>query len=222
MAEDEYKRIFAKNLRYYMEQNNKNQMDLMQDLNLSSSTVSNWCTGLKLPRMDKVQMLADYFGILKSDLIEEKNLPNQSRCYNKEIGIKLKQRRLELELTVDDLATMIGKSRATIYRYENGDIESMPTTVLEPLALALQTTPAYLMGWKENMFEDSSSDIAMNLFKELNDEGQERAIDNMMLLKKVYPRVREPLLNAAHERTDIEVTDEMRQHDDDIMDDENF
>lgn len=31
-----------------------------------------------------------------------------------------------------------------------------------------------------------------------------------------------PILNAAHERTDIEVTDEMRQHDEDIMDDENF
>lgn len=73
MADEEYKRIFSKNLRYYMEKNQKNQMDLMNDLGLSSSTVSNWCTGLKLPRMDKVQMLADYFGIMKSDLIEEKS-----------------------------------------------------------------------------------------------------------------------------------------------------
>ena len=75
MSEDEYKRIFSKNLRYYMELHNKNQMDLMKDLELSSSTVSNWCTGLKLPRMDKIQILADYFGILKSDLIEEKQKP---------------------------------------------------------------------------------------------------------------------------------------------------
>lgn len=71
MAEDDYRRIFSANLKYYMEQNNKTQMDLMKDLGLSSSTVSNWCTGLKLPRMDKVQMLADYFNIYKSDLIEE-------------------------------------------------------------------------------------------------------------------------------------------------------
>ena len=56
-----------------MNLNNKNQMDLINDLSLSSSTVSNWCTGLKLPRMDKVQMLADYFGILKSDLLENKS-----------------------------------------------------------------------------------------------------------------------------------------------------
>ena len=72
MADEEYKKIFSKNLKYYMTLNGKNQMDLMNDLHLSSSTVSNWCTGLKLPRMDKVQMLADYFKINKSDLIEEK------------------------------------------------------------------------------------------------------------------------------------------------------
>lgn len=72
MAEEEYKKIFAKNLKRYMELHEKNQMDLMKDLHLSSSTVSNWCTGLKLPRMDKVQLLADYFGINKSDLIEDK------------------------------------------------------------------------------------------------------------------------------------------------------
>lgn len=63
------------------------------------------------------------------------------------IGDRIKQRRIDLELTADDLAYRVGKSRATIYRYENGDIENMPTTVLEPLADALHTTPAYLMGW---------------------------------------------------------------------------
>ena len=57
------------------------------------------------------------------------------------IGDRIKQRRLELKLTVDELAEKIGKSRATIYRYENGDIENMPTTILEPLAKALDTTP---------------------------------------------------------------------------------
>lgn len=65
------------------------------------------------------------------------------------IGDRIKQRRAELGLSVDDLAAKIGKSRATIYRYENGDIENMPTPILEPLAKALDTTPADLMGWKE-------------------------------------------------------------------------
>lgn len=63
------------------------------------------------------------------------------------VGQRIKQRRIELNMDADDLAAKIGKSRATIYRYENGDIENMPTTVLEPIAAALHTTPAYLMGW---------------------------------------------------------------------------
>lgn len=71
MGNESYKKTFSKNLIFFMDQNNKTQMDLMNDLHLSSSTVSNWCTGLKLPRMDKVQLLADYFHINKSDLLEE-------------------------------------------------------------------------------------------------------------------------------------------------------
>ena len=65
------------------------------------------------------------------------------------IGERIKQRRLELGYTADTLAKLLNKNRATIYRYENGDIENMPIDVLEPLAKALNTTPAYLMGWQE-------------------------------------------------------------------------
>ena len=68
-----------------------------------------------------------------------------------EIGERIKQRRLELNLTVDELAKRLGKNRATIYRYESNDIENFPTTILEPLAKALNTTPAYLMGWEESI-----------------------------------------------------------------------
>ena len=65
------KKIFAKNLNYYMTTNNKNQSDLVTDLGLTASTVSDWANGKKYPRVDKMQLLADYFGVLKSDLTEE-------------------------------------------------------------------------------------------------------------------------------------------------------
>lgn len=51
-------------------------------------------------------------------------------------------------MSVDELAEMLHKNRATIYRYESNEIEKLPTTVLEPLAKALGVTPAYLMGWE--------------------------------------------------------------------------
>lgn len=67
------------------------------------------------------------------------------------IGERIKQRRIELGLSVDDIAARLGKNRATIYRYENSDIENLPTTILEPLAKILDTTPAYLIGWEKEL-----------------------------------------------------------------------
>ena len=71
--------IFAKNLKYYMEKYDKSRQDISKALNISYYTVSDWVNGKKYPRMDKVEMLANYFGILKSDLIEsvmeERNTP---------------------------------------------------------------------------------------------------------------------------------------------------
>ena len=63
---------------------------------------------------------------------------------------RIKDRRKELNMSVEELANRIGKSRATVYRYENGEIEDLPVTVLKPLARALHTTPEYLMGWTDS------------------------------------------------------------------------
>lgn len=71
MNEDKYKVIFSKNLKKYMLINNKTQTNLINDLGFNKSAVSTWCNGSRLPRMDKIDMLAQYFGINRSDLIEE-------------------------------------------------------------------------------------------------------------------------------------------------------
>lgn len=64
------------------------------------------------------------------------------------IGTRIKQARINAGFSVEELAKKIGKNRATIYRYESGEIADLPTTILEPLAKALGTTPAQLMGWE--------------------------------------------------------------------------
>ena len=63
------------------------------------------------------------------------------------IGQRIKERRKELDMTADELGRRIGKNRATVYRYENGDIENLPIDVLKPIAKALDIAPQYLMGW---------------------------------------------------------------------------
>ncbi|HCX62542.1 MAG TPA: hypothetical protein DHU59_08905, partial [Clostridiales bacterium] len=62
------------------------------------------------------------------------------------IGERIKKRRKELNMSVDKLAEILGKNRATVYRYESDEIENLPLSILDPLAKALHTAPAYLMG----------------------------------------------------------------------------
>lgn len=72
-SKQKQKDIFSRNLKYQLNIHKKTQADIVNDLNITSSTVSDWVNGKKYPRMDKVQILADYLGILKSDLVEDKS-----------------------------------------------------------------------------------------------------------------------------------------------------
>lgn len=67
------KKVLAKNLNYYMKINSITRTKLCKDLDLKYTTVREWVNGTAYPRIDKIEMLANYFDILKSDLIEEKN-----------------------------------------------------------------------------------------------------------------------------------------------------
>ena len=80
------------------------------------------------------------------------------------IGDRIKIRRKYLKMSADELGRRLGKDRSTIYRYEKGDIENMPLEILEPIAVALETTPQYLMGWdQEQKKNDTLSDIVIRM-----------------------------------------------------------
>lgn len=66
------KEIMSKNLRYYIERTGKDRRELAEIWGFPYSTVTEWINGRKYPRIDRIEIMADYFGILKSDLIEEK------------------------------------------------------------------------------------------------------------------------------------------------------
>ena len=69
------KDVMAKNLRKYMERSGRTQKEMSEIVGVSTATFSEWINGKKYPRIDKIEIMADYFGILKSDLIEEKEKP---------------------------------------------------------------------------------------------------------------------------------------------------
>ena len=81
-----------------------------------------------------------------------------------DIGTRIKQRRKELGMSAEKLGEILGKNRATIFRYESGYIENLPLDILEPIATALHTTPAYLMGWEdEQQKNDIQADIILKM-----------------------------------------------------------
>ena len=71
------KEIMSKNLKYYISKSNKDRRELAEIWGFPYSTVTEWINGKKDPRIDRIEVMADYFGILKSDLIEEKTQEHQ-------------------------------------------------------------------------------------------------------------------------------------------------
>lgn len=66
------KKTMAKNLSYYVERSGKTKKELAEIIGVAPSTFNEWTKGNKYPRIDKIELLANYFRILKSDLIEER------------------------------------------------------------------------------------------------------------------------------------------------------
>lgn len=103
-----------------------------------------------------------------------------------DIGKKIKERRTELNLAANYVADKIEKSRATLYRYENGDIEKMPISILKPLADVLKTTPAELMGFTDNIqFNDAELNLIKD-FRKLNEQGQDYIMQTIDMVKDKY------------------------------------
>lgn len=66
------KKVLAKNLKYYMDKNGLTVTTLSEKIKIPYSTVNDWYNAVAYPRIDKIELLANYFGILKSDLTEIK------------------------------------------------------------------------------------------------------------------------------------------------------
>ncbi|NBH61601.1 XRE family transcriptional regulator [Anaerotruncus sp. 80] len=101
-----------------------------------------------------------------------------------DIGKRIKARRKELGLSAEEVAERMGVSAATVYRYESNYISNMGVDKLTPIATALKTSEAYLMGWTNNKSEiDNPSDLTdaeqqlLEKYRKLNPEGRAKLLD---------------------------------------------
>ena len=67
------KEIMAKNIRHYMEKYNKTRQEMCDALGVKYTTFTDWVNGNSYPRIDKIELMANYFGISKADLVEDRN-----------------------------------------------------------------------------------------------------------------------------------------------------
>ena len=115
------------------------------------------------------------------------------------VGEKIKQRRLELGLSQDELAKKVGyKSRSSINKIELS--RDLPLRKVEVMAKALETTPAYLMGWASADYVLSDEEnLLIETVNDVNSSFEERMALYTIMLKETLNR---QLLDAAEGCTD--------------------
>ena len=121
---DNAREIFVRNLRYFMEVRGISQADICRELDVSSATVSDWCSGKKYPRIDKMQRLADLLGVNYSTLTTETGLQDykdQQRLetlhQDPRLGLLFDRTR---KMTSEDVETMLAVA-ASILKERDGD-----------------------------------------------------------------------------------------------------
>lgn len=94
MTNEEQKRIFAENLNYYMQLNNKQQVDVAKDLEINPTTLNMWCKANALPSTGKIRKLADYFHIGMTNLTDlRKPEDSDSRYSDAIVNISMNDKR---------------------------------------------------------------------------------------------------------------------------------
>ena len=97
-------------------------------------------------------------------------------------GERIRQLRIEHQMTQEELGARVGVQKAAIYKYENGLVVNLKRSILEKLAIVLDTTPTYLMGMEDseqqaNMQLTPQQSTLLAAFDQLNEEGQTKAVE---------------------------------------------
>lgn len=163
MTDTEQRTIFSTNLNRYLSNSGLTQKEVADKIGVSPQTFNTWCKGIAIPRMGKIQKIADYFGIQKSDLIDESSSSDKN---------------------VTCLSSLTDPERQLLDNYRS----------LNPTG------------------QGKASDYLDDLVA----SGRYAVKDNVSVLGDA------PISIAAHKRTDIDVTDEMLDHDMRIMLDDDF
>jgi len=182
--------MFSDKLKLLRSQKGLTQVQLSQELNISSGTVAMWETGKRIPDSETLVKLADFFNCsvdyllgrtsqcevytlcdidrvakaMRGRLEEETAEPMTDSAQL--IISRIKDLRESLGYSYQDLATLTGLSKSTLQRYETGSIMSIPLNKIEVLASALHTSPEYILGRGDRPHDIDVEPVSFPLFPE--------------------------------------------------------
>lgn len=99
---------------------------------------------------------------MENKISRKKNPPTKKEI---ELANKLRAKRLENNLSLQEVADKLGISKVTVSRYETLDITNIPSDKIEGMAKLYNTTPAYLMGWEEKPNEEETTKVESPRFR---------------------------------------------------------
>lgn len=116
------KKIFSKNLNELMFLNGKSQSEVASAIGVSPQTFNTWMQGIAIPRMDKIQLLADYFNVKKSLLIEQGSFTSRTKekDFNKVFSDNLRYHLEIRNITQVELAHRLGVGTTSVYNWTSG------------------------------------------------------------------------------------------------------
>ncbi|KGJ48099.1 transcriptional regulator [Clostridium sp. NCR] len=145
---------------------------------------------------------------------------NNENSTMRDIMNRIKNRRSELNMSYQELATKTNITKSTLQRYETGSIKNMPLDKLELVANALDISPAYLMGWEDinnkNVNIENKDTISikerklLNNFNKLNETGKDEAIKRVSELTLIPSYIKEP--PASNIKTIAAHNDHLTEH----------
>lgn len=125
------KQIMAANIVKYMQINGKDRNDISKALDVPYTTVSDWINGNTYPRIDKIEKLAAYFNVRKSDLVEENPSESEVTYYLNNETVEIAQEIYQQDKVVFDAYRSAQKDRLIAYAQKLMELEKMEKGDLE-------------------------------------------------------------------------------------------
>lgn len=211
---------FKDMLKYFRMRENLSQSELAEKLGIAPSTISMYEVGKREPDFETEEKIADFFN---TDLntLRGRDIESSSYYLNDETA-KVAQEIFENDKVLFDVYRSSDKDRLIAYATNLKALRDMENEKLQSLAESIENIAPTVWGPETDEGEYQLQQFINNntaykdLYKDLSLKAKlQELADNSM-------KERSQQLNAAHDRTDIPVTDEMKKHDDDIMDSDDF